>query len=655
MSTMPHDDPSQSSPTGREQREALLNLVHDELERRLKAGEAARVESCLERYPELAGDRSAVLSLIEAEYELRLRNEPTLSPAEYLERFPPYRAEVLDRLQTSPGRRLATETLAGKDVPAQAGAFPASTAEAVLAMLRELRLLSPSQLEEAGRFEGDSSGDAGSLIQELLLRGWLTAYQADQLLFGRAQGLFLGPYLLLEPLGEGGMGQVFKARHRRLNRTVALKLIRSERLAQPESVRRFLREAQAAARLTHPHIVSVYDADQDGTTHFLSMEYVEGIDLAKLVKRDGPLPVHLACDYVRQASLGLQHAHDRGLVHRDVKPANPLRSEREGVIKVLDMGLARVERPGDGDHSVSSTLAQEGTMMGTPDYIAPEQALDPHQVDIRADVYSLGCTLYYLLTGRPPFVGGTLTQKLLWHQQAEPQAVEDRRAGVPAGLAGVLRKMLAKRPEERYQTSADVARALEPFCREGGTAWTVAAAQAAEMTTSEPTRIPAPAEGPDEGPEGEGARRGFEWRKEVLTQVHRKKTPLLSRKRIHPLVLGLTILMLLAIPLFSFLLVTRLTDWPSGQSVDPSFDPAHAADPGGHVLPAVGQKSAQEILVYQLPVPAEAGLAVRADPNIHDRFAPHRGALAIVLDCSGSMGPPPRGSTGPGSPASGPR
>jgi serine/threonine protein kinase len=285
----------------------------------------------------------------------------------------------------------------------------------------------------------------------------------EQPLQENGRDLTLGSYLLLARLGQGGMGEVFKARHQRMNRIVALKVIRKERLADADSVRRFEREAKAAARLFHPNIVTVYDADQDGETHFLAMEYVEGIDLAKLVRRSGPLPVAQACEYVRQASLGLQHAYERGLVHRDIKPANLLLANEGGVVKILDMGLARLSRL--MDEEASSILTQEGEVMGTPDFMAPEQAIDPHRVDIRADIYSLGCTLYYLLTGKPPFPGGTLAQKLLWHQQAETPNLAKLRSGVPRGLVAILFKMLTKRPEDRYQTPTEVARELEPFCR----------------------------------------------------------------------------------------------------------------------------------------------------------------------------------------------
>jgi WD40 repeat protein/tRNA A-37 threonylcarbamoyl transferase component Bud32 len=319
------------------------------------------------------------------------------------------------------------------------------------------QLLEPGQLHEA-RGEAARFTDPRLLARELVQRGWLTPYQANQIVLGRAAGLRLGAYVLLDKLGEGGMGAVYKAHHQKLGRVVAVKVIRKERLSHPDAVRRFQREIQAAARLVHPSVILAYDADEADDRHFFVMEYVEGTDLARLVRRQGPLPVGLACDCVRQAALALQHAHEHGLVHRDVKPSNLLLTAGPSpVVKVLDLGLARLQAAASEE---STTLTQEGAVMGTPDYIAPEQARDSHTVDIRADLYSLGGTLYYLLTGRVPFPGGTLTEKLLKHQFDEPAPVERLRPDVPPEVAGVVRRLMAKRPEERYQTPAELAMAL---------------------------------------------------------------------------------------------------------------------------------------------------------------------------------------------------
>jgi serine/threonine-protein kinase len=258
-----------------------------------------------------------------------------------------------------------------------------------------------------------------------------------------------------------------------MNRLVALKLIRRELVADAEVVARFLREIQVVSQLSHPNVVHAYDAGPVGPTYFLAMEYVEGIDLGRLVKTRGPLSVAAACDCIRQGALGLQHAHERGLVHRDIKPPNFLVAATSGdgvgpgLVKLLDLGLARLQRRPDGERT--SVLTQAGpVMMGTPDYLAPEQALDFRGVDIRADIYGLGCTLYYLLTARPPFPGGSLAQKLLRHQQAEFVPVDRFRTDVPAAVAAVLRRMLAKHPDDRPQTPQLVADALHALVKTGG-------------------------------------------------------------------------------------------------------------------------------------------------------------------------------------------
>lgn len=332
--------------------------------------------------------------------------------------------------------------------------------------LRQFRLLESAQLDEVSHSLQDHFRDPTALAGELTQRGWLTPFQSNQLLQGRGQELLLGSYVLLERLGEGSMGQVFKARNWKLGRIVALKLIRKERLANSNAIRRFEREVRAAAALSHPNIVHALDADQVDGTHLLVMEYIEGTDLARLVQQNGPLPVAQACEYVRQVAFGLQHAYDRGMVHRDIKPANLLLTAAGKTVKILDMGLARLDHQDAADDK-SSLMTQEGVVIGTPDYIAPEQALESHTVDIRADLYSLGCTFYHLLTGRVPFPTGTLLQKLNKHQNQEAPAVEALRPDVPPRVAAVIRKLLAKKPEDRYQTPAEVAVAVASAFSEG--------------------------------------------------------------------------------------------------------------------------------------------------------------------------------------------
>jgi serine/threonine protein kinase len=256
--------------------------------------------------------------------------------------------------------------------------------------------------------------DSRQLARELLRRGWLTAYQINLIAQGRARELHLGPYLLLERIGEGAMGQVFKARQSSLHRLVALKVVRPECLANQRVIRRFLREIEAASQLVHPNVVHAYDADQIGGAYYIAMEYVEGIDLAQLVRQSGPLPVWLACDLMRQAALGLQHAFEHGLIHRDIKPANLLVSgisnpkKRAGpngaqaptepiittpVLKITDFGLARWTD--DDPDRPNAHLTQVGSVLGTPEFMSPEQTRNSSTCDIRADLYSLGCTAVF--------------------------------------------------------------------------------------------------------------------------------------------------------------------------------------------------------------------------------------------------------------------
>jgi eukaryotic-like serine/threonine-protein kinase len=243
-----------------------------------------------------------------------------------------------------------------------------------------------------------------------------------------------------------------------MGRSVALKVINRAFTASAAALERFRREVRAAARLSHPNVVTTYDAEDAGETHFLVMEYVEGTDLGRLVQERGPLPVDRACEYARQAALGLQHAFEQGMVHRDLKPHN-LMLTPDGWVKILDFGLACFA----SEAASAAALTGTGLVLGTVDYIAPEQADNAHQADIRSDIYSLGCTLYHLLAGRPPFPTGTPVQKLMAHLNKDPQPLTDLRDDLPEGLMHVLERMMAKNPKQRYQTPAEVALALEPF------------------------------------------------------------------------------------------------------------------------------------------------------------------------------------------------
>lgn len=268
----------------------------------------------------------------------------------------------------------------------------------------------------------------------------------------------LGQYEILGRLGKGGMGAVFKARHLELGKVVALKMLRSER-ADEVMLARFKNEIRAIGRLDHPNIVVAHDAGESGGTHFLVMEYVDGMDLDRLVERTGPLTSADACEVIRQAAVGLQHAHERGLVHRDVKPSN-LMLARDGRVRVLDLGLAR-----SFGESVADTLTSHGMVLGTADYLAPEQWQHPHDADTRADVYSLGCSLYHLLAGVAPFAGTsywTVLGKMEAHLRVPPP-IHQHCPELPSGLAAVLGRMLAKVPADRFGSPAEVAEALQPF------------------------------------------------------------------------------------------------------------------------------------------------------------------------------------------------
>jgi serine/threonine-protein kinase len=321
------------------------------------------------------------------------------------------------------------------------------------------------------------------LAKELERRGWLTPYQVNELAMGNVADLVIGPYVILDLVGEGGFGQVFMARHMFMQRLVALKLIRPELVSNPEAIGRFYREVSALSQLKHPNVVLAHDAGPVGDTHFLAMEFVQGVNLQTLVDESGPLEVDQACDYIRQAALGLQHMHDRGLVHRDIKPSNllvtPMDDPNEasrgasglsaamasgqsfpwGLVKVLDLGLARFQETVSEGIDDQLTQAGAGGLRGSADYLSPEQAIDFHTADIRADIYSLGCTFYFLLTGRPPFEG-SLALKLLKHQKEEPRSLEQLRSGLPRKLPPIVRKMMAKKPADRYSAPAEAAAAI---------------------------------------------------------------------------------------------------------------------------------------------------------------------------------------------------
>jgi len=298
-------------------------------------------------------------------------------------------------------------------------------------------------------------------------------------------------YEVLCLIGKGGMGDVYKARHRKMERTVALKVINRGLVRKAEAIDRFHREVKAAAQLSHPNIVTSHDADQAGGYHFMVMEFVDGVDLSQTVKDRGALPVAEACDYVRQAAIGLQHAHHRGMVHRDIKPHN-LMVTKDGKVKILDFGLASFapEAIADADtNEARGDLTMAGAIMGTPDFISPEQADDARTADIRSDIYSLGATLYFLLSAQPPFAEGSVMHKLKSHAQSDPEPLSTVRLDVPAALADVIKKMMAKDPDERFQTPEDLAESLKPFSQSAEPRGIVEPATQTERRRWKPTTL----------------------------------------------------------------------------------------------------------------------------------------------------------------------
>lgn len=338
---------------------------------------------------------------------------------------------------------------------------PASVEE-FLQLVRKSGMVDEGKLTAHLQRRNKTSGldtDPRLAAEAMIADGVMTNFQAEQFLLGKWRGFTIGKFKLLERIGVGGMGQVFLCEHMFMKRRVAIKVLPPAKAEQPAALGRFYREARAAGSLDHPNIVRTHDIDQDGNLHFIVMEYVDGSNLLEIVKKFGPMNVARALFYVRQVASGLDFAFRSGLIHRDVKPGNIL-IDRRGNARVLDMGLARFFK----DQSDMLTVKYDDKIvLGTADYVAPEQVANSHAVDVRADVYALGATLYFLLAGHPPFPTGTVSQKLLWHRTKEPTPIRQVRPDVPEEIAAIIARMMAKDPNLRFQSPGEVAVALAPY------------------------------------------------------------------------------------------------------------------------------------------------------------------------------------------------
>ncbi len=343
--------------------------------------------------------------------------------------------------------------------------LPAShlTVEQFAASIFQSGLLSADEIAELNQrlAASDLPGEAREIASRLVTEGKLTRYQASVLLKASKDPLLVDNYVILDTLDTGGMGLVFKALHRSMNRVVALKLLPAAMMSARDTVKRFQREVQAAASLSHPNIVAAYDADESAEVAYLVLEYVEGTNLFRLVKEHGPLPVARACNYVRQAATGLAYLHSRGIIHRDVKPANLILAN-DGTVKLLDMGLVRFASSEDlSSVETDQELTQAGIVIGTVAYMSPEQALDTRSADQRSDIYSLGCTLFFLLTGRSLYHEETGMKTLFAHREQAVPSIREFCEDAPVSLDAVFRTMVAKRPADRLQSMTEIVAALD--------------------------------------------------------------------------------------------------------------------------------------------------------------------------------------------------
>jgi eukaryotic-like serine/threonine-protein kinase len=432
-----------------------------------------------------ANARAAVLiELLPIEIAWRQKSGETPSVDSYLFRFPELDQARLEALigsdaATGPDEQ-RTQAISGSELLGELDSEVFSVGKSELSfdnlsvesaeLLRDLdslgivdaRLVLRSLSDAGKQLSETPPGEVISLLGEQQL---LTRWQIDRLGEDEPEALVLGDYVLLDPLGKGGMGIVYRARHRRMDRLVALKTLTDRATESDDSVQRFQREVRAAARLSHPNIVAAYDAGEHHGVHYLVMELVDGIDLAKLVRQSGPLNANRAVDYVRQAATGFSYAHAQGIIHRDIKPQNLL-VDRKQHVRILDMGLARLNPTNAAADpaalsAAQTELTQSGVIMGTVDFMSPEQATNTRNANEQSDIYSLGCTLYFLMTGRAMFDGETCMERLLAHHQDSRPSLITTVSKIPATLQEVFARMTARKPGDRYESMEDVAEALE--------------------------------------------------------------------------------------------------------------------------------------------------------------------------------------------------
>lgn len=424
------------------------------------AAEPWKIENYLQRFSELGTVADVSVELIQNEFRVRQCWADRPDVAEYLIRFPG-RDSLIERVLRDVLQQMPSVSSDGEQTIDLTIAEGLQNAD-LLRILREEELIPAPVLDEI-QIEAANESDASPLLgRELLERRLLTTWQMQRIQQRQTDRLRLGDYLIVDELGAGGMGVVYKAVHRRMRRVVALKVLPRDAVQSTENVRRFQQEVRVIAQLTHRNVVTAFDAGDDNGVHYLVMEYVEGVDLREHVKQHGPLPLLETLRCVIHAARGLGYAHDQGIVHRDVKPSNLLLTSAQ-TVKVLDLGLARMDESQRDPISGSehSQITSPGSLMGTAEYMAPEQANDTRKADARADVYSLGCTLYYLLTGAPPFRGESVMETLLAHHQMPIPSLRDTRGDVPVMLEAVFQRMLAKHPDHRPQSMDEVVELLQ--------------------------------------------------------------------------------------------------------------------------------------------------------------------------------------------------